>query len=334
MFVMKSRFFSTLVLSTLTGVAALLPVASPLASAEPAVIDGIAAQVNGDVITFSQVRDLVGPRERALRSQYTGQELIDKVRDARKGALQDLIDRQLIIQEFQKKEFQIPAHMIEDRIQEIIRSDFGGDRQAFIRTLQAQGYTMGKFRDAEREKIIVQAMRYQNVKSDFIVSPSKVVSLYTTKKEEYTTPEQIHLWMIAVEKGTMVSAGEQDPQKAMANEIRAKLVKGAKFEQLAQMYSSDTSRSAGGDWGWVDRKTLNDALSQAAFKLDTNKISPVIEQGNAYYILKVSERKSAVTKPLTEVRPELEKKLFSSERERMQNQWIASLRAKAFIKIF
>ncbi len=332
---MKSRrFFSTFALYTLTGLATLLPAANPAARAEPAVIDGIAAQVNGDVVTFSQVRDLVGPRERALRSQFTGQELVDKVREARKGALQDLIDRQLIIQEFQKKEYQIPQHMIDDRIETIIREDFGGDRQAFIRTLQAQGYTMSKFRDAERDKIIVQAMRYQNVPNDFIVSPSKLVNSYTTKKEEFTTPEQVHLWMIAVEKGTTVSPGEQDPQKAMANEIREKLAKGAKFEQLAQMYSSDSSRSAGGDWGWVDRKTLNETLTQAAFKLDTNKISSVVEQGNAYYVLKVSERKSAFTKPLEEVRPDLEKKLFSSERERRQNQWIASLRTKAFIKIF
>ncbi len=331
---MKRRLLSTLATCTLTGFAALLPGVTPPVKAEPAVIDGIAAQVNGDVITFSQVRDLVGPRERALRSQFTGQELTDKVREARKGALQDLIDRQLIIQEFQKKEYQIPSHLVDEKVESIIRDDFGGDRQAFIRTLQAQGYTMAKFRDAERDKIIVQAMRYQNVPNDFLVSPNKLGELYLTKKDDYTTPEQVHLWMIAVEKGTTVSPGEQDPQKAMASEIRDKLTKGTKFEQLAQMYSSDSSRTSGGDWGWVDRKTLNENLTQAAFKLGLNTISPVIEQGNAYYILKISERKSAVTKPLDEVRPELEKKLSSTERERRQNQWIASLRTKAFIKVF
>ena len=159
----RSRILFTLAVTAITTGLALLPSALPSLKADPAVIDGIAAQVNGDVITFSQVRDLVGPRERALRGQYTGQELVDKVRDARKGALQDLIDRQLIIQEFQKKEYQIPPHMVDDRIATIIREDFGGDRQAFIRTLQAQGYTMAKFRDAERDKIIVQAMRFQNV---------------------------------------------------------------------------------------------------------------------------------------------------------------------------
>ena len=49
------------------------------ASAEEAqVVDGIAAIVNGDVITYSQVRQLSAPRERLLRSQFTGQDLDNK----------------------------------------------------------------------------------------------------------------------------------------------------------------------------------------------------------------------------------------------------------------
>ena len=67
-------------------------------AAEPAVIDGIAAVVNGEVITYSQVRALTIPRERLLHSQYTGEELEKQVKTVRAEALQDLIDRQLIVQ--------------------------------------------------------------------------------------------------------------------------------------------------------------------------------------------------------------------------------------------
>ena len=54
------------------------------------VLDGIAAVVNGDVITFSQVRELVGARERALRSQLKGDELVKEVRAVRLAAPQPL----------------------------------------------------------------------------------------------------------------------------------------------------------------------------------------------------------------------------------------------------
>ncbi len=330
----RSCLFPVSVRQAVVGVAMLASVASGSLRAAPDVVDGVAALVNDDVITFSQVRELVAPRERSLRSTYSGQELIDKVREARKGALQDLIDRQLILQEFKKKDFTIPQHIIDERVDEIVRNEFGGDRQAFIRTLQAQGYTMTKFREAERDKIIVQAMRFQNVKSDFIVSPAKVGTLYTTSKQELTTPEKVHLWMIAINKSTSLSPGEADPQRAMAQEIHDKLVKGGKFDQLAQMYSSDTTSKTGGDWGEIDRTTLNPALTNAAFKLESNKISPIIDNGSCYYILKVTDKKAAVTKPLGDVRGDLEKKIFSAERERMQDQWLAGLRQKAFIKTF
>ena len=41
---------------------------------EATVVDGIAAIVNGEVITYSQVRALSAPQERLLRQQYTGPE--------------------------------------------------------------------------------------------------------------------------------------------------------------------------------------------------------------------------------------------------------------------
>ena len=128
-------------------------------AADPEVIDGVAAVVNGDVITFSQVQEVSGPREKTLREQFTGQELIDKIKEARLSALNDLIDRQLIVQEFKKKEYSMPEYVVDDQIQNIIKDDFAGDRQAFLRTLNAQGYSLNKFREMQRDKVIVGAMR-------------------------------------------------------------------------------------------------------------------------------------------------------------------------------
>ena len=55
---------------------ALSPFCCGALAAEHEVVNGIAAIVNGDVITYSQVRELVEPRERMLRAQFQGEELI------------------------------------------------------------------------------------------------------------------------------------------------------------------------------------------------------------------------------------------------------------------
>lgn len=297
-------------------------------------VDGVAAVVNDDVITFSQVREVVAARERMLRSMYRGQELIEKIQEARKSALNDLIDRQLILQEFKSMGMQIPDRILDQRVNELVIKEFGGDRQAFLRTLQAQGFTLTKFREMERNKIIVSAMRQRNVPRNILISPKKIEDYYHSNREKYSTPEQVKLRLIKIAKDSGEEGSTPETQRAIAEEIRTKLATGSDFERMAQMYSDDPTRDEGGDWGWIDRNTLTGALTSEIFKLKAGEISPVIELGDFYYILKVEARKNSTTRPLSEVRSEIEQTLLDEARTAQQQQWIDRLRKKAFIKTF
>jgi parvulin-like peptidyl-prolyl isomerase len=310
----------------------IFPPTSPAAQNDPEVVDGVAAVVNGDVITYSQVRGLVGPREKLLRAQFNGEELIKRIKEAREAALQDLIDRQLIIQAFKKENFQIPDHFVEERMHDIVRTDFGGDRNTFIKTLEAQNYTMGEFKKMEMEKMIVQAMRAKNVKLDPIASPAKVEEYYKAHRDEFTSKEQIKLRLIMIP--SHASDGEAAAQKAMAEEIFTKLKHGAEFDRMAQLYSEDSTRENGGDWGWVERKTLAGPLEKAAFAVEPGKTSNIIDFSGNYYILKVEDKHGGELKTLEQARADIEKKLIHEEAQRLQEKWLASLRSKAYIKTF
>jgi len=311
-----------------------------LVRGEGELVDGVAAVVNTEVITFSQVRELTAARERALftaaRDRNSGQtlsneELVSQVKEARLGALKDLIDRQIILQEFKKQGYKIPDRVVEERIQTIIREEFGGDRSAFIKTLEAQGYTIGKFREVEREKIMVQALRQKNMRADVVIPPQKIEEYYQANREEWSSPEQIKLRMLVL-RGKEDDTGSS--QKAVAEEIRQKVLGGAPFDRMAQMYSEDDTRDRGGDWGWIDRKTLNPELTSTAFKLKAGAVSEPLEIGNSVYLLYVEARKNQAYKPLVEVRAEIENRLRQVERQRSQERWLNSLRQKAYVKMF
>ena len=299
---------------------------------DPRIIDGIAAIVNGEIITYSQVRGLSGPRERLLRSQFKGEELEKQLQAARDAALQDLIDRQLIVQSFKKEKFELPDYFVEQRVNQIIREEFGGDRAAFIKTLQAQNYSMSEFRKMEKEKIIVAAMRGKNVKPVTMVSPTKINEYYAKHKAEFTAKEEVKLRLIMIP--TRAAEGNSAAQKAIAEEILGKLADGAPFDRMAQMYSEDASRDSGGDWGWIERKTLAPQLEKVAFNLPAGRVSHVIELGPNYYILKVEEKRGGQTPSLAKLRPEIEKKLIQEEQQRQQELWLAGLREKAYIRKF
>jgi peptidyl-prolyl cis-trans isomerase SurA len=296
------------------------------------VIDGVAAVVNTEIITYSQVRALVQPREKVLHSQYSGEELVKKVKEAREAALKDLIDRQLIIQSFQKENFQIPDHYVDRRVHEIIQENFGGDRNTFIKTLEAQNYSLGEFKKMELERIIVQAMRSKNVKKQDVASPSKIDQYYKDHHDEFTAKQEVKLRMIMIP--AKATDGNASSQKAMAEEILGKLAGGAEFDRMAQIYSEDSSRDLGGDWGWIEHKTLAPQLEKIAFNLPIGKTSNIIEFNNNYYILKVEEKRGGNTRSLAEVRDEIEKKLLQEEAQNLQEKWLQSLRTKAYIHTY
>src|ERR1700730_6320965 len=308
---------------------------------EAQVVDGIAAIVKlydekgngtGDIITYSQVRQLVAPREKLLRSQLTGEALGKAVKEAREAALKDLIDRQLIIQAFKKENFQIPDHFVDQRMHEIIQESFGGDRNTFVKTLEAQNYTLGEFKKLESERMIVQAMRSKNVKKKTVVSPVKIEDYYREHRDEFTAKEQIKLRMIMIPSHSNDSTAST--QRAMAEEILSKLANGGEFDRIAQIYSEDSSRDLGGDWGWIERKTLAPPLEKVAFNLPLGKISNIVEYSGNFYVLKVEDKKGGTTRSLAEARDDIEKKLLQKEAQELQERWLASLREKAYIHTY
>ncbi|MEP6956571.1 MAG: peptidylprolyl isomerase [Chthoniobacterales bacterium] len=310
----------------------IVPLLQGAHAADSEVIDGIAAIVNSEVITYSQVRMIVGPRERVLRAQYRGEELAKQMKQVHDLALQDLIDRQLIVQSFKKEGLSLPDYFVEQRMNDIIREGFGGDRNTFIKTLQAQNFSLSEFRKAEFEKIIVSAMRGKNVKPNTIASPAKIEQYYRTHRAEFSSKEEVKLRMIMVPSRAL--EGNAASQKAMAEELLGKLAGGADFARIAQMYSEDSTRDVGGDWGWIERSTLAGPLEKVAFNLPVGKISNIVEVGGNYYILKVDEKRGGVTKSLAAVRSDVERKLIQEEAQRLQENWIAGLRQKATIRRF
>ncbi len=320
-------------ISVLTVLAfAVSPLCRGALAADHEVVNGIAAIVNGDVVTYSQVRELVEPRERLLRTQFQGEELVAKIKEARLAALKDLIDRQLIIQFFNKEGYQIPDYFVEQEIDQVIRESFGGDRNTFIKTLQAQNFTLGEFKKMEKEKMMVSAMRAKKAKPTTVIPPLKVDQYYQQHRDQFSSKEEVKLRMIMIPGND--TTGNSAAQKALAEEILGKLVHGAEFDGMARIYSEDTTRDVGGDWGWIERKTLAPALEKVAFNVPVGKISNIVELGGNYYILKVEDKRGGVSRPIAEVRAEIQKKLEQEEAQRVQERWLTSLRQKAYIKTF
>jgi parvulin-like peptidyl-prolyl isomerase len=295
-------------------------------------IDAIKAVVNSEVVTFSEVEEFIVPADQSLRQQYAGQPEVyqQKYAAASNDGLEQLIERQLILRSFDTEGYKLPDSAVDEMVQDRIH-DLYSDRMTMMKTLQAQGRTYEKFRQQIRDQYIVSALRQKNTSPEkYIVSPYKVETYYLAHQDDYKVEDEIKLRMIVLNK-----ASEDDTNTlALAGEILAKIKDGATFQEMAAIYSQGSQRSQGGDWGWIERSKLRKELADAALPLKPGQISGVIETPGACYIMLVEDKHPAHVKPLNEVRNEIEVVIRTQAQKQLEQQWIAQLKKKTFIRLF
>ena len=77
-----------------------------------------------------------------------------------------------------------------------------------------------------------------------------------------------------------------------AKEVKAKLDKGEKFEDLAKKYSEDPgTKDKGGDLGWFGVGQMVSQFEDAAYGLEVNKISDPVQTEHGFHIIQVTEKK-------------------------------------------
>ncbi len=294
-------------------------------------VNAIDAVVHDAVITLKEVENETLKAESELWRDYHDQPDLyrRKVAEAEQGNLELLMERQLILHEFNTAGYALPEKVIDDEVDREVRSH--GDRPTFIKTLEAEHTTLESYRRRIREHIIELAMREKNVSSEIIISPHKIEVYYQEHLETYKLPDRVKLRLIVLNQ-----SNDPDAPKArqLAQEILGKINSGSSFAEMATLYSEDRLHQQGGDRGWVHKGELRAELDTAAFSLQPGQHTGVIETPGACYLAEVEGVEAAHYSPLSEVRGSIEKDLQDRERTRLQNQWIEKLKKKTFFRYY
>jgi parvulin-like peptidyl-prolyl isomerase len=296
-------------------------------------VNGIEAVVHDSIVTRDEVDALNEQTAAQLGREYRNEpELLAKeLEKTHKENLEKLTERQLILHDFATAGYNLPESVIDELVQERIKARYG-DRMKLIKTLEAEGITYEKFRQQVRENFIVEAMRSKNISEEIIISPHKIEVYYLAHRNEdvFKVEDEVKLRMIVLTNST--DTVEQTREKA--KEIHSKIKEGASFQEMAKLYSDGSQRNQGGDWGWVERSVLRKELTEVAFKLKPGETSDIIETPGAEYLMLVEDSKPAHSKPLNEVRDQIEHTLLLEEQKRLEKKWVDKLRKKTFVRYF
>jgi len=193
--------------------------------------NGVAAVVNSEAITFREVLGQTQMEEDDLRAQQQAGKITDderkqRIKSRRKTVLDSLIETRLIIQDYKKKGYNFPDYYFDREERSRVRDQFGGDRQALVKTLEDRGITMADWKKNIRDTFIVQQMRQINAKRFITISPHMIEAYYQEHVRDFLQPDRVKLRMI------YLSPESGHEVEAVGNEVLGLVESGVDFAQL------------------------------------------------------------------------------------------------------
>lgn len=319
-------------------------------------VDRIAGNASGQPITLSELRRQLAPFMDEIRRGKTEDEFSELITTEAAKALRQIEDRQLVITEFKTNNRSIPASVIDSDIEESIRVDFRGDRNNFVATLRAQGFTPLSYRKLIEDRIIFNAMIAQVRRTALEVGPGKLQAYYNKHQAEFLREESVHLRQVVLTQGDGETVAEgkaraeawaaalRDPSKISATLARFKVSLTKKtpelgFAEIAAAISTDDYAKQGGDTGWQPLANSNERVGGVVRKLKDGEISEALQfdipgSPALWFILKREGLKAAGVDTLDDpkVHSLVEDRVRSEEMEKAVKKWFAELRAKHYVE--
>ncbi len=261
---------------------------SSVAMAGPETVDKIAVVVGNEVILTSELANQI---QLAAFQMGKRPKTDEEIRVFQEQILEQMISDRLFLMEAKKDtSITIRRDEIERALQEHIarvRSNFDSEDE-FLQALELEGMTL---RSLERqyyedtENNLLRQRFIQKKLSSVSISKYEVEQFYENFRDSIPSqPEGAKLAHILLT--TRPNQAVEDSVKALAGDIRQRILDGADFATLAAQYSSFGAGANGGDLGYIGREDVDPEFARPAFNLAEGDISGVIRTPFGYHVIK------------------------------------------------
>jgi len=284
------------------GLAAALLMATPACNKKAAIkstqdkgdLSQVVAQVGDETITVGDVQERINKQSPFIRARYT-------TLDKKKEFLDNLVRFEVMAGEAQKR-----------------------------------GYD----KDPEVQRVMKQQMISKFLQKDFEsklkvedVPDADVEKYYKDHPDEFNKKDEVRVSEILVkDEGKAKKAAAEakaQPKTAGADQ------KG--FRDLVTKYSEDEeSKARGGDLTFFDKDSTAypKPVVEAAFKLaDVGDVSPPVKTDKGWVVLKLTQKRPGFSRPLAEVKRQIQQRLFRDTRTKALDAFIADLKKNTKIEI-
>jgi len=290
-----------------------------------------AAVVNGTVITQaeldSQMKIVIDRLRASGRLPDVSQ--LDQIRSQ---VLENLIARELLYQESQKKGIKISEEEVNKQLINV-KAQFPNEAE-FNNAMIRMNLTEASIKEKLQRDLALKKLIEDEVAPKVTVSDSDIRAFYENNPETFKQPERVKASHILIKVDPKADASQKAEAQKKIDLVQAKLQKGEDFGALAKEYSEGPTGPKGGDLGYFTRGQMVKPFEEAAFAMKPGEVSGMVETRFGYHLIKVTDKTPEGTMPYDDVKERLGEFLKQQKIQEEINVYVKSLEEKAKIERF
>lgn len=291
-------------------------------------VDKIVANVNGEIILYSELKDRIREVEKDNPEIKTDDP--SKQAQLQREVLKLIIREKLTGQEVKRLKITVSDRDVESAIEGIKRENQMTDSQ-FEYVLQQQGQTPAQFKDEIRKQLERNRLVDRVLKSRTIITEAQVDELLRSGDVLGGDRRRLAVLFLPIPENGADKAAVVEKQ---ARDLHAKLAAGGDFSKAVREYSKGPAVDEGGDIGFMSSTELAKPIEVATRNLGPNEITEVIRAPVGFYIFKVLEvQRERLSTSDPGIREKARRQLLQKELDRKFSEWIQDLEDRAFIQI-
>jgi peptidyl-prolyl cis-trans isomerase SurA len=308
------------------------PLVATLLAQGSAVVDRVAAIINGDVITLGELAEHSGDDFRRAEAMPAGAERDAARRKALRRAFDDLVAEKLLAAQAAELGLEASDAQVDAAIEDIKKRN-GLDEKRFDEALAQQGMDRVTFRRSVKSNLETYNLLGYKVRNRVKVTDEDLRSYYQRHASEYAGEDEVHVRHIFLPLPEGAPAAEEAKARASGEKILQRLAAGEPFDAVAKEVSKGPGAQDGGDLGWLKRGVVQKALEDAAFALKAGQVSAIVRVGPGLHILKVEERRVGGAKAFDEAKEEIRERLTNEQLDSYKQQYLEELRRDSLVDV-
>ncbi len=309
-----------------------LAFALALIAASGEVVDRVAATVDGEVVTLSDLEERAGSEWERVQKLPPGKERDDARAAALRRALDSVVAEKLLAKQAKELQLEVTEQQIDAAVQDIKNRNKFDDEQ-LDKALSDQGLDRKTFREQVRRELETYQVLQYKVRGRVKLSDEEVRNYYQSHPQEFGGEDEVKVRHIFLPLAEGASKAEEERARAQGERVLQRLKTGEDFAKVAREVSKGPSAADGGDLGWLRRGTIQKQLEDAAFALKDGQVSGLVRAGPGLHIVKVEERRRGGGKTFEQAAEDIRARLYEEQVGSYRQQYLDELRKGAHIEV-